>query len=181
MGGRRRRRPRTRRHDVSDPAPADPDQIPTIRERLGDDYEEGPYHKFWANFDERVPDEDWISDWQNRPPAPPEHGHWYRFVPTSTFADPWVDACRSLILADTLSWPAAEQLHPRAAYIAPSIDISCAFHRARPAEPWLYARAYSSSAADGLIGCDSRVWARDGTLLAVGACQLLCRPAPPMP
>ena len=34
------------------------------------------------------------------------------------------------------------------------------------------------SAANGLIGCESRVWSRDGSLLAVGSSQLLCRPAP---
>jgi acyl-CoA thioesterase len=62
--------------------------------------------------------------------------------------------------------------------MAPSIDLSCAFHRARATEPWLYAQARADSAANGLIGCNAHVWARDGALLAVGASQLLCRPAP---
>jgi acyl-CoA thioesterase-2 len=155
-----------------------PEGLPTIAERIGDRFTENPYHRFWSNFDERVPDEDWIDDWDNRQPGEPVHGHWYRFVPVSTFDDPWVDACRSLILADTLGWPAVCQLHPRNSFIAPSIDLSCAFHRARAEEPWLYAEATAESAANGLVGCASRVWARDGTLLAVGASQLLCRPMP---
>jgi acyl-CoA thioesterase-2 len=165
-------------HDVTTmPAKPDPETLPTVLERLGDQ-PLGPYHRFWSNFDERVADEDWDDDWENRPPRAPEFGHWYRFVPTSIFHDPWLDACRSLILVDTLGWPAATQAHPRANMIAPSIDLSCAFHRAAPNEPWLYAQATADSAANGLIGCESRVWSRNGALLAVGTSQLLCRPMP---
>ena len=139
---------------------------------------DSPNHLAGPPDDERIPDEDWIDDWENRSPAAPVHGHWYRFVPTSTFDDPWVDACRSVVLADTLGWPAVCQLHPRNSFMAPSIDLSCAFHRARAHEPWLYAEVTAESAANGLVGCASRVWGRDGTLLAVGASQLLCRPMP---
>jgi acyl-CoA thioesterase II len=163
---------------IAAPEKGDPDALPTIPERLGERVTENPYHKFWSNFDERVPDEDWIEDWENREPTDPVAGGWYRYVPTSTFADPWVDACRSVILLDTLGWPAAGRRHPRSEYMAPSIDLSCAFHRFRPEEPWLYAQAKAESAANGIIGCESRVWSRDGTLLAVGASQLLCRPWP---
>jgi acyl-CoA thioesterase-2 len=166
-------------HDVSRmPDRPPPESLPTVAERIGEESPIGPYHTFWSNFDERVADEDWIEDWEHRAPRPPEFGHWYRFIPTSTFDDPWVDACRSLLLSDTLGWPAVCQLHPRAPYIAPSIDLMCAFHRARPEEPWLYGWATAHSAANGLIGCESRVWSRDGALLAVGSSQLLCRPMP---
>jgi acyl-CoA thioesterase-2 len=170
-------------HDVTDmPEAPEPETLPTVAERLAaDDVEPGPYHRFWSNFDERVPDDDWITDWENRPPRAPEFGHWYRYVPASTFADPWVDACRSLILVDTLGWPAVCQMHPRNAFVAPSIDLACAFHRTDPDEPWLYARTTAASAAGGLVGCESRVWSRRGTLLAHGTSQLLCRPAPPAP
>jgi acyl-CoA thioesterase len=168
-------------HDTTAlPRATDPESLPSVEARLAaQGGDAGPYHRFWANFDERVPDEDWIDDWEHRPARDPVYGHWYRFLPTSTFDDPWVDACRALILVDTLGWPAACQRHPRNDYVAPSIDLACAFHRARPREPWLYAQATSVSAAGGLIGCEARVWARDGTLVAHGASQLLCRPAPP--
>jgi acyl-CoA thioesterase-2 len=170
-------------HDVTEmPKKADPETMPSVTERLAaEGAEGGPYQRFWSNFDERVADEDWDTDWQTRPARYPRFGHWYRYVPTSTFDDPWVDACRSLILVDTLSWPAAGQAHPREGYMAPSIDIECGFHRAAPDEPWLYAEATSPSAANGIIGCDGRVWSRHGDLLAHGTSQLLCRPAPPMP
>jgi acyl-CoA thioesterase-2 len=167
-------------HDfTSMPERADPERIPTVAERLGDQILQSPYHKFWSNFDERVPDEDWISDWENRPPRDPVAGHWFRYVPTSTFDDPWVDACRSLILVDTMGWPAVCQLHLDSGYMAPSIDIACGFHNTRPEEPWLWGQAISPSAANGLAGCEARVWSRDGALLAHGTSQLLFRPAPP--
>jgi acyl-CoA thioesterase-2 len=167
-------------HDATErPARPDPDTLPTVADRLASIGEvPNMYHRFWSNFDERVPDEDWIDDWPNRAPGAPVAGHWYRYVPASTFDDPWVDACRSLLLIDTLGWPAVCRLHLDQGYIAPSIDISCAFHRFDASEPWLYVRASSPSGANGLIGCEGRVWSRRGELLAVGASQLLCRPAP---
>ena len=133
--------------------------------------------KFWDNFDER-PDK-WIDDWENRAPGDPIAGGWYRYVPRSTFDDPWLDACRSVILLDTLGWPAVCRFHTHSEYIAPSIDLSIGFHRGKPDEPWLYVQATSPVASGGLIACESRLWARDGTLLAVGASQLLCRPGRP--
>ncbi len=133
--------------------------------------------RFWANLDERQ--HDWIDDWENRTAGDPVFGEWYKFLPQATFDDPWVDACRSVILLDTMGWPAACHLHTRTTFMAPSIDLSVAFHRWRPAEPWLYAQGVSPSASGGIVGCESKVWARDGTLLATGASQLLCRPAPP--
>ena len=166
-------------HDVSVmPEVPEPESLLTVRERLAAaGATGGPMFKFWDNFDERPVT--WVDDWENRPPTAPEAGGWYRYVPRSTFDDPWLDACRSVILLDTFGWPAVCRLHVRSEYIAPSIDLSVAFHRGEPTEPWLYAWAHAPSAAGGLIGCESRVWARGGALLAVGASQLLCRPGRP--
>ena len=163
-------------HDVSRmPELPDPATLRNARERLREAGIE-PMFRFWQNFDERPVT--WIDDWENRQPGEPEAGGWYRYIPRSTFDDPWVDACRSMILLDTFGWPAVCRLHLRSEYIAPSIDLSVGFHRAQPAEPWLYAQASAPSAHAGLIGCEGRVWARTGELLAVGAQQLLCRPGP---
>jgi len=163
-------------HDVSEmPEVPAPESLPTIEERLAAaGLTDGPMFKFWKNFEERPVS--WVDDWEHRAPAPPEAGGWYRYVPRSTFDDSWLDACRSVILLDTFGWPAVCRLHVNSAYIAPSIDLSVAFHRSVPAEPWLYAWAQAPSASGGLVACESRVWTRDGTLLAVGASQLLCRP-----
>ncbi len=161
-------------HDHSEmPEVPDPETLRPAAERMADAGIVSPF-KFWSNFDERPVS--WVDDWEHRTPAAPVAGGWYRYVPRSTFDDPWVDACRSMILLDTHGWPAVCRLHVASAYIAPSIDLSVAFHRRAPTEPWLYAQAGASSASGGLIACDSRVWARTGELLAVGASQLLCRP-----
>ncbi len=164
-------------HDVSEmPEAPDPESLRSVADRMAEAGIE-PMYKFWDNFDQRPTT--WIDDWDNREPAAPVAADWYRFVPRSTFDDPWLDACRAVILLDTLGWPAACRLHTHPACIAPSIDLSVAFHRSRPEEPWLFAQASCPSASAGLVACESRIWSRDGALLAVGASQLLCRPGPP--
>ena len=165
-------------HDVAPfPATFEPESVPPTSERMAEAGIE-PMYKFWSNFDERS--ESWLSheEWLRRGPVYPEFERWYRFLPTSTFDDLWVDACRSLLLIDTLGWPAVTSMHPDNGYVAPSIDITCTFHRARIEEPWLFARATSVSANAGVIGCEGKVWSRDGALLAMGTSQLLCRPLP---
>src|SRR5450631_2002973 len=159
------------------PANFEPESVPSTAERMagaGID----PVYRFWSNLDERS--ESWVSGeaWLDRTPEYPSFERWYRFLPRSTFDDLWVDACRSLILIDTLGWPAVCRLHIDSGYIAPSIDISCTFHRARIHEPWLFAQGSSVSANAGVVGCEARVWSRDGALLAMGTSQLLCRPLP---
>ncbi len=64
---------------------------------------------------------------------------WIRFLPTSTFDDPWVDAGRALVCVDVLSWPAASRPHmwKQPNVIAPSMDLYVAFHDAAPNDPWL--------------------------------------------
>ena len=159
------------------PATFEPESVAPTQQRLAEEGHE-PTYPFWSNFDERS--ETWLphKEWFHRTPAYPTFERWYRFLPTSTFDDLWVDACRSLVLIDTLGWPAVCMLHVESEYIAPSIDISCTFHRARIQEPWLFAKATSVSANAGVIGCEGRIWSRDGALLAMGTSQLLCRRMP---
>jgi len=159
------------------PATFEPESVPPTSERLADAGME-PFYPFWTNLDERAATWRTQAEWLDRAPEPPVFERWYRYVPTATFDDLWVDACRSLILVDTLGWPAVCNLHLDSAFVAPSIDIACTFHRARIHEPWLYAQATSVSAIAGVIGCESKIWSRDGSLLAMGTSQLLCRPAP---
>jgi acyl-CoA thioesterase II len=159
------------------PATFEPESVPATSERLAGEGIE-PGYRFWSNLDERTLIWSSHAEWLERTPEYPSFERWYRFLPTSTFDDLWVDACRSLILIDTMGWPAVMKLHIDSDYIAPSIDISCTFHRARINEPWLYAQATSVSANAGVVGCEGKVWARDGALLAMGTSQLLCRPIP---
>jgi acyl-CoA thioesterase-2 len=155
---------------------------PTIEERCNEAGEEyTPYYPFWANLDQRPPR--WGVDWMGRVTGefPPEWTQWLRFIPTSRFDDPWLDACRLLILVDLGSWPAVQSYHNQEQVMAPSIDIACEFHRIDTDAEWLFARGDAPSAADGLIGAHMHVWNDTGALLASGVSQLLCRPMPGAP
>lgn len=157
-----------------------PEELLSSDEIWGD--QDAPY-PFWRNLDARgpltigkgnglvlpVPFAERLGGWLC----------WYRFKPTATFDDPFVDACRYLILLDTLMWPAASVQHPHPApFIAPSIDVSIRFHRFAPAEEWLLCDAQSKIAHDGLVAGISSIWSPEGGMVASGGQQMLCRPSP---
>ena len=98
---------------------------------------------------------------------------WFRFHPSASFEDPFLDAARSLLLVDNLIWPAAGLAHPGAAgVIAPSMDLHVHFHMKASDEPdgspWLFADAYAETAQRGFLSGSVSVWARSGKLLASG-------------
>jgi acyl-CoA thioesterase-2 len=133
-------------------------------------------HRFWGNFEVRPID---YVPWAKRLPGAPIWREWMRFRPTVSYADPFADAARLLLLVDTMGWPAACRAHPRnSGYVAPSLDVNVQFHRQAPDREWLLVDATAPVAAHGLIGSQTRVWSDDGRLLASGGGQLLCRPAP---
>jgi acyl-CoA thioesterase len=102
---------------------------------------------------------------------------WYRFRPTPTFADPFLDAGRGLLVLDTILWPVASRGHPENTELyAPSIDVQVRFHALAPDEPWLLSDAVSPTARDGLVGGTAAIWSESGRLLATGGQQMLCRP-----
>ncbi len=132
--------------------------------------------RFWDNFDERPTR--WRDDWMQREPQaePPVWHTWLKYTPTATFPDPWVDACRLLVLVDVGSWPAVQAHHNTPHVIAPSIDLACEFHRIDPQAQWLLVQGLSPRAYEGLVASHQQVWDEHGTLLASGISQLLCRP-----
>lgn len=153
-----------------------PDGLRSIDELIAPE-DRAQRHRFWENFEVRPIS--WVP-WAKRKPAPPVWREWYRYRPRATFADPFVDAARSLLLIDTLSWPAACRPYvPDAGFVAPSLDVNVQFHRAAPATEWLLCDARAPIAQHGLIGGVARVWSPAGQLLATGGGQLLCRPQPP--
>ncbi len=165
-------------HDAPMPDTPHWSELPTIEERLATDgVEYVPFYPFWANLAQRPPR--WLPNFMERKTGdhPPEWTQWLRFQPVATFADPWLDACRLLILVDLGSWPATNGYHNQQAVLAPSIDIACEFHRDGSDAEWLFTKGHAPSAADGLIGAHMQVWNEHGTLLASGVSQLLCRPA----
>lgn len=154
------------------PAVPRPLEVPTMAERIPAD---APMFAFWDNIELRPCD--WIDDWDHRPPGDFHERSWYRFRPTAAFADPFLDAGRSLLLLDTVFWPVASRGHPENPdWYAPSVDVQVRFHRLAPADEFLLVDAHSPAAADGLVGGAGAIWSESGALLATGGQQMLCRP-----
>ena len=135
---------------------------------------------FWDSLEQKPIR--WVN-WEDRVAGAPVFQGWHRFRPRATFDDPVTDAARSLLLIDTMSWPAAVQAHAPGdlVHIAPTLDVNVAFHRSEPESEWLLADAVAPVATEGLIGFRTEVRGESGALLASGGGQMLCRPAPPMP
>ena len=137
-----------------------------------------PYVRFWTNIEERMI-EQWFGDWREHPVGPPVRDGWYRFRPGPTFDDPFLDAARSLMIVDTMGWPAAITAYPdRQPFVAPTIELSVRFHRTARSSEWLYGRTDAPLAADGLLWSTSMVWAEDRSLVASGGQHMLFRPVP---
>jgi acyl-CoA thioesterase II len=134
---------------------------------------------FWDNVEMRPTR--FRSDWPPPGPLAPQWQAWCRFRPTATFDDPWVDACRSVILIDVQSWPAASQRHawrePHG-FIAPSLDLYVAFQLPAPTEAWLLADGSAPVSGDGMFGWTGRLWTPEGSLVAAGGGQALYRRVP---
>ena len=164
-------------HHAPMPIDTPPEATPTVLERLeaagrGD---EGPPFRFWENFEARPLD--WIDDWETRVAGEPQAGGWYRFTPEETSPDPWVDVCRSVILVDTFTWPAATRAHSGdLPYIAPSLDVNVQLLHHVSDSPWLLAVGQAPVAHRGTIGCFGRVWTPDGRLAAMGTGTCICTP-----
>jgi acyl-CoA thioesterase II len=149
-----------------------PESLPTMAERMPTDV---PVFRFWDNLELRPCD--WIEDWDHRPPGVFHELNWYRFRPTATFADPFLDAARSLLVLDTVLWPVAARGHPENPELyAPSIDVQVRFHALAPDDEFLLADAHSPAAHDGLVAGVGSIWSQRGALLATGGQQMLCRP-----
>jgi acyl-CoA thioesterase-2 len=162
-------------HDTSSAPPVpSPEELIPIESLLAPS--DQPPHAFWGNLERRPID--WVPP-EERIPLDPIVRCWYRFRPQARFQDPFLDAARSLILLDTMSWPAVRSAYvEQPAFIAPSLDVSAQFHALAPESDWLLCETTAEIARDGLIGYRSRVWSEDRQLLASGGGQLLCRPAP---
>ncbi len=166
--------------DATPPDVPGPDALLPIEESLPD---RPRTFAFWDNVEMRPLRV--RAQWPPPEPLPPRWQAWCRFRPTATFGDdPWVDACRSLILVDVQSWPAASQQHawrePHG-FIAPSLDLYVAFHTPSPQQQWLLADGHAPVSADGLLGWTGRLWTPQGALVASGTGQALYRRVPTSP
>lgn len=151
------------------PAVPQPETLKTLAEHLGPNA--GPIDGFWKNIDFKplvfIP---WD---QPRPPAPALLQEWYSFVGYQP-GDAFLDACRPLILIDTLLWPTHHRgLADRPNYVAPSLDVTVWFHQSAAGADWLLVNAHADTARSGLIHGHARVWTADGRLVASGGSNMM--------
>lgn len=134
-----------------------------------------PPYPFWNNLD-ALPI-DWEPDWPPEGPRPARWQQWLRFRPTATFADPWVDAARLVILVDLPSWPAAHRPHAwqEPPFVAPTLSLHVSFHQPADRFEWLLCDGTAPLSTRGLFGWTARVWAPDRSLLASGGGQCMFR------
>jgi acyl-CoA thioesterase-2 len=153
--------------------------VPTVAERAAAaGLDPQPPFPFWLNFESRPLQ--WQPDWPPPGPLPAIWQSWLRFLAWEGHADPWLDAARSTLLIDLPSWPSGSKPHawtePR--FMAPTLDLSVAFHRIAADEDWLLLEGTSPVAEDSMIGWTGRLWAPGGRLVASGGGQTLVRPTP---
>jgi acyl-CoA thioesterase len=98
---------------------------------------------------------------------------WQRIASGEGAKDPWVDACRYVIICAGMMFPVlADPFTPPLRFIAPTLNLTVDLHSFRPDDQWLLADATGAHASDGVLGADTRLWARSGALLATAQAQL---------
>jgi acyl-CoA thioesterase II len=165
-------------HDESTrPAVPSPSELRSAEELAGDDAP--PPFPFWLNFDTRPLE--WHDPWPPPGPLPAVWRNWLRYRAWPSDPDRWLAAARLVLLADLPSWPSGHRPHAwrQPPFIAPTLDLQVTLHRLVPQEEWLLLEGTSPVAADGMIGFTSRLWTVDGSLVASGGGQTLCRPVAP--
>ncbi|HVV75016.1 MAG TPA: thioesterase family protein [Mycobacteriales bacterium] len=146
-----------------------PDDLKLIQELLPEGV--WPPFPFWRNLDYKLANG---PDWPARVPGVAVWQSWLRFVPSTGDDDPWVDAARSVVLIDVSSWPAVRgRSNDDVPYVAPTLDLNVAFHRAALGEDWLLCDSAAPVSTGGLFGWNARVWSQSGALHASGGGQ--CR------
>lgn len=154
------------RATIQPPAAPSPAEAPDINSLLPAD---APRHAFWQNFENRPIN--WVKEGSTDLRGKPQQ-QWSRFrdfEPVDAFAD----AARSLVLIDTLLWPAHWRGETAVDYIAPSLDLAVWFHAPKPAGDWLLIEAKSETAGAGLIHGTGQVWSEDRRLIASGGGHML--------
>ena len=142
-----------------------------------------------SGYQDLAPDEyaDWYPIWRSiegrpvrwrGPPGAPRWHTWLRFTDTG-IPDRAADAVRQTFWLDFPGWNATTSAHPWPfRFLTPNLDLTVQFHRFAPDREWILADGFVPLAADGMVGCVSRLWTEDGRLLATGTSKHLCRPNP---
>jgi acyl-CoA thioesterase II len=128
---------------------------------------------FWRNLDVRPitpPPREWTTA------TAPRFVVWMRLRVTTGLDDPFVDAARMLVAADSAMYPAATFAHDEPfPYIAPSMDLVMTFHRAGTGSEWVLVDAASPVAEGALVAGRASLWPLSGGLLGTATQQMLQR------
>jgi acyl-CoA thioesterase len=157
--------------DLHPPDVPDPEDVTTFEQRDPD----RPQFTFWKNFEQRNLDH--VAVWPPPGPLEPTWRSWLRCVPPVDLEDPWVDAARTLIVLDVMSWPAGHRPHAHLehGFIAPSLDLYASFQHSGSEHEWILLDGHSPVADDGLLSWTGRVWTRERRLVASGGGQAVFR------
>lgn len=128
---------------------------------------------FMQNIDLRVVTDE--AEWPIQRPLRPYFVAWVKFEPQAIHDDGLVDVVRALVLTDALVWPAAVRSYGhRPTHAARSIDLAVSFTEPDAMTPWLLCETTAIGARSGLIWGSSRVWSRQGRLVAAGLSNMYC-------
>jgi acyl-CoA thioesterase len=157
-------------HDYGQPPDVPgPDDLRSFKELAGDEYDQ--WYPIWRSMEGRP------VRWRQAP-GPPVSRTWMRFTAT-TIADRSADAVRQLFWMDFPGWNATIAAHPWPfRYLTPNLDLTVQFHRFAPEDDWMLIDGTVPVAADGLVGCNARLWTLGGQLVASGTSKHTCRPNP---
>lgn len=146
-----------------------PEDLRGYQELAADEYDE--WYPIWRSMEGRP------VRWREAP-GPPVSQTWMRFTDTA-IPDRAADAVRQLFWMDFPGWNATIAAHAWPfRYLTPNLDLSIQFHRFAPDEEWMLIDGTVPVAAEGLVGCNARLWTTTGQLLASGTSKHTCRPNP---
>jgi len=153
-------------HDcVNTPSEIDTlDSLPTF-ERSGD------MSPFWDNFNLKA------VNWGDKTSGEEATSKtWFEFKGIADYQNLFLDYARSVVLIDTMLWPAAHSMYDKDIdFVAPSLDLYIKFHRSSPHSEWLFCNAISPLADRGLLTGNAEIFDKNGMLLASGGSQMYCQ------
>jgi acyl-CoA thioesterase len=128
---------------------------------------------FMQNLDLRVVTDE--AEWPIQRPLRPHFAAWVRFKSQASHEDGLVDAVRALVLADAFIWPAAVRPYGhQPTHAARSVDLAVSFIEPDDMTPWLLCETTALGARSGPVWGSSRVWSRQGRLVAAGLSNMYC-------
>jgi acyl-CoA thioesterase len=146
-----------------------PDELKSFASLTGDEYAQ--WYPIWRSIEGRP------VVWRE-PPGEPVWHCWMRLADTQ-ITSATDDAIRQLFWLDLPGWNATTSAHAWPfPFLAPNLDLTVQFHRFDPEAEWMLASGYVPLASEGLLGCVSRLWSRDGRLLATGTSKHTSRRNP---